>query len=372
MRNTAAAALEAMRKAHDEIRRETELVNLAVAGADEQGRAVGAMLGGQVATMKAAAGAVSGELSQVRQMVQGETRAMLAESREASDAIARAREALAEQRRELEEELAAARELGSETGRELGAQNERLVAAIEGADARGHDLEATLGARSDAVAGVAGSTAARAQEVMATIEGQVSTMSDTAERLDRRVGDLRETLRGQLGVLMSTTDYVSGRVDSIFGSFRAQQQALLGVVEEAERKAGELRVAQLSDARGVLLHMVNRVLDSLGSLGTDLGRMLEGDLPDRVWRRYLEGDRTVALRRLARGLRDRDAIARVRRSFEDDPEFRHLASRHLAEFEHLLTQAGDTDPEDLVSASLLTADVGKAYLLPSRATGRLS
>ncbi|MBM3559559.1 MAG: hypothetical protein FJX53_06750 [Alphaproteobacteria bacterium] len=207
---------------------------------------------------------------------------------------------------------------------------------------------------------------------MAALEGQVAAMADQASRLDGRVGDLRETLAGQSSALITAIGDVAGRVDSISGSFRAQQQALLGAVEEAERKASALRATQLADSRGVLLHTVNRVLDSLGSLGIDLDRIIEGDLPDRVWRCYLEGDRTVALRRLARGLRDREAIARVRRAYESDPDFRHLASRYLAEFEHLLTQAGDSDPEDLVSASLLTADVGKAYLLLSRATGRLS
>ena len=42
----------------------------------------------------------------------------------------------------------------------------------------------------------------------------------------------------------------------------------------------------------------------------------------------------------------------------------------LREFERLLNQASDADPDDLLSASLLTADVGKAYMLMSRALDR--
>lgn len=47
-----------------------------------------------------------------------------------------------------------------------------------------------------------------------------------------------------------------------------------------------------------------------------------------------------------------------------------MATRYLREFERLLAQVGDADPDELLSASLLTADVGKAYLLLSRAVER--
>jgi hypothetical protein len=69
-------------------------------------------------------------------------------------------------------------------------------------------------------------------------------------------------------------------------------------------------------------------------------------------------------------VRDPVALSRVRDLFTDDPEFRALASKYLSEFEKLLTQAGEADPDELLSASLLTADVGKSYLLLSRAVER--
>jgi hypothetical protein len=69
-------------------------------------------------------------------------------------------------------------------------------------------------------------------------------------------------------------------------------------------------------------------------------------------------------------VKDPVAVARVRELYEDDDEFRTLTTRYLREFERLLTQAGEADPDELLSASLLTADVGKAYLLLSRAVER--
>ena len=47
-----------------------------------------------------------------------------------------------------------------------------------------------------------------------------------------------------------------------------------------------------------------------------------------------------------------------------------MATRYLREFERLLAQAGDADPDELLSVSLLIAEVDKAYLLLSRAVER--
>ena len=42
----------------------------------------------------------------------------------------------------------------------------------------------------------------------------------------------------------------------------------------------------------------------------------------------------------------------------------------MNQFESLLAQATDCDPEQVLSATFLTADVGKLYLLLSRSLGR--
>jgi len=140
--------------------------------------------------------------------------------------------------------------------------------------------------------------------------------------------------------------------------------------EEAARTSEEVRNSYLESNRGVLLHTANRVLDTLGSIGVDLQQVLEGDAAPDIIRRFVKGDRTVALRRIASRAGEPVVIARVREMFEEDEEFRGLATRYLREFERLLAQAGEADPDELLSASLLTADVGKAYLLLSRAVDR--
>jgi len=46
--------------------------------------------------------------------------------------------------------------------------------------------------------------------------------------------------------------------------------------------------------------------------------------------------------------------------------------RYLAQFQEALEQASESDPEDILAAVLLTSDVGKLYMLMSKALGRLN
>lgn len=205
---------------------------------------------------------------------------------------------------------------------------------------------------------------------MQSLDRHTGELSTSADRMEGRVDGLREQLREQARDMQSAIDQVAERSETIASTFRMQEHALIEAANEAGRKADEVRVAYIDSNRGVFLHTVNRVLDTLGSLGVELDGILEGDIAPEIMRRFAKGDRGVALRRISARVKEPIALNRVRELYEDDDAFRTLASRYLREFERLLTQAGEADPDELLSASLLTADVGKAYLLLSRAVER--
>jgi hypothetical protein len=77
----------------------------------------------------------------------------------------------------------------------------------------------------------------------------------------------------------------------------------------------------------------------------------------------------VFARRLLRQ-RDRFTRGEVEKLYERDPKFRDQAGRYMSQFESLLNQANDSDPDQVLSAAFLTADVGKLYLLLARSLGR--
>ena len=46
--------------------------------------------------------------------------------------------------------------------------------------------------------------------------------------------------------------------------------------------------------------------------------------------------------------------------------------RYLDHFERLLNEANESDPENLLSSTFLSADIGELYLVPARSVGRLN
>ncbi len=61
---------------------------------------------------------------------------------------------------------------------------------------------------------------------------------------------------------------------------------------------------------------------------------------------------------------------KIRDRYRDDNEFRKYADDYLAQFDRVLAEAKEVDPENILSATFLTADVGKLYLVLSTILGR--
>jgi hypothetical protein len=107
----------------------------------------------------------------------------------------------------------------------------------------------------------------------------------------------------------------------------------------------------------------------LNSLGVDLNRVLGRPVSEQDMRRFLKGERGIFVRALV-DANEREVNRQIRSRYEQDEQFRSHVGKYLAQFDTLLAQANATDPENLLSATILTADVGKVYMLLSRAIGR--
>ena len=90
-----------------------------------------------------------------------------------------------------------------------------------------------------------------------------------------------------------------------------------------------------------------------------------------MWRKFVKGDKGVFVRSML-AMSDRKAEAVIKKRYEEDDKFRKYVSSYLEQFERLLVQASESDPENLLSSTFVTADVGKLYLLLSRAVGRMN
>jgi predicted glycosyl hydrolase (DUF1957 family) len=94
----------------------------------------------------------------------------------------------------------------------------------------------------------------------------------------------------------------------------------------------------------------------------DIDKILDDDVPDEVWQRYLSGDRSIFSRRAVR-MADRKTRQRITQMFENDREFRDTVLKFFRDFEALMEQISTRDRHSAMSVTLISSDMGKLYVL---------
>ena len=94
------------------------------------------------------------------------------------------------------------------------------------------------------------------------------------------------------------------------------------------------------------------------------------DSPD-LWRRYRAGERNVFGRHLY-SKAGQETYQQIERAYESNPDFRNDVDLYVADFEDLLDMLADKDKRGVLIDTLLTADLGRVYLVLAQASGRLS
>ncbi len=84
---------------------------------------------------------------------------------------------------------------------------------------------------------------------------------------------------------------------------------------------------------------------------------------------FINGDRGVFIRRLLR-LNYGEVGPLVKAKFEQDPDFRRYVTDYMSQFDKLLEESKEGDPENVLAAAFLTSDVGKLYMVLGGILGR--
>src|SRR5262249_47446709 len=150
--------------------------------------------------------------------------------------------------------------------------------------------------------------------------------------------------------------------------FRRQAADLATASATAKAQAEKLAAVDLAHRRSSFLRASRLIVDSLNSLAIDFSRVLDPSLSDRLLRDYVGGDRGVFVRRLLK-LGYGETESKIRDRYEGDQEFRKYVTDYLTQFDKLLAEAKEIDAENILSATFLTADVGKLYLVLSSLLG---
>jgi hypothetical protein len=202
-----------------------------------------------------------------------------------------------------------------------------------------------------------------------TLSDQVSALERAASASKGQLKGLVETLSERTEAMMEVVDLSESRSSVAAEKFQIQIERLTEASKIAESQAAAIKEQDEMQRRDMFLKTARHVVEELNSISIDLTRLLQGDVPEADWRRYVKGDRTVFTRTLLR-TRQASIVTKITDKLRHDPEARKYVLRYIDQFDLLLAEAEKTDPEHLIHSTFLTSDVGKLYILLCRGAGR--
>jgi hypothetical protein len=281
-----------------------------------------------------------------------------------SDALTRQTDGVGAASRQSMEHLKLVSETLEQTGRSVTDLCAQLVAQVAEASSRLKEEGSEFGASSKI-----------AEERLATVgrafRERARELAVASEAAVEQVGYVQDTLRTYQGELQGALDRAASSANTVSENFRDQATALLKASEAAESQARVIRENSFDARRDQFLKASKFVIEDLNSVAIDLNRILDKQASDRLWNRFSKGERGIFVRNILAD-DDKKTRATIGAKYQEDETFRKYVSRYLDHFEKLLAEANESDPENLLSSTFLSADVGKLYLLLARSVGRLN
>lgn len=105
-----------------------------------------------------------------------------------------------------------------------------------------------------------------------------------------------------------------------------------------------------------------RLIEKMHELSVDLTRSVGAEIPDSIWNKYHNGDKTIFSKWFAKMLSAADK-KRVRAMFKSDAVFRSQATQFVRSFSKMLAGAEHTDNVEMLTATLLKTDLGQMYIV---------
>ncbi|MCK4866708.1 MAG: hypothetical protein KAT39_01555, partial [Alphaproteobacteria bacterium] len=199
---------------------------------------------------------------------------------------------------------------------------------------------------------------------------QRETLDASTSRSIDQVAEIGQNIQQHSGSLLRTLEEVMTRAGHAGTAFDETAERMIHAADRAEERAKEFKVKETGLRRDLFLKTARFVIEDLNSTAIDLSRSLFDEVPEADWKRYASGDRGVFTRTLLRGRNTSSSAGRVGEKLRHNEDMRRYVTQYIDQFERLLAEARECDPEQLLHSTFLTADVGKLYLMLCGAMGR--
>ena len=197
------------------------------------------------------------------------------------------------------------------------------------------------------------------REMNSAAQDTLVSMADSSLKLEHLSGQSRQQMIDLLA------DYAKA-VDTMQTLNRQMADARASAPMEAIANAGTPKTAaikitpQLTSAE--FIKQSERLIEKMHELSVDLTRSVGAQIPDSIWSKYHNGDKTIFSKWFAKMLGAADR-RRVRDLFKSDAVFRSQATQFVRGFAKMLAGAEHTDNTEMLTATLLKTDLGQMYMI---------
>lgn len=188
--------------------------------------------------------------------------------------------------------------------------------------------------------------------IQETVEKSTVAVADSAVKLENLAGQSRQ----QMIDLMS--DYAKA-VDTMQTLNKQMMVARAAAPMEAIKSAGTAAPMPRASGRD-FLESATHEFDKMYEQTIDLTRAMGGEIPDVVWKKYHDGDKTIFAKWMAKIIKAADK-KQIRDLLKSDSVFRSQATQFVRSFDKIVGAARQTDNADKLVAGLIKTDLGIIY-----------
>lgn len=188
--------------------------------------------------------------------------------------------------------------------------------------------------------------------IQETVEKSTVAVADSAVKLENLAGQSRQ----QMIDLMS--DYAKA-VDTMQTLNKQMMVARAAAPMEAIKSAGTAAPMPRASGRD-FLESTTHEFDKMYEQTIDLTRAMGGEIPDVVWKKYHDGDKTIFAKWMAKIIKAADK-KQIRDLLKSDSVFRSQATQFVRSFDKIVGAARQTDNADKLVAGLIKTDLGVIY-----------
>jgi methyl-accepting chemotaxis protein len=180
-------------------------------------------------------------------------------------------------------------------------------------------------------------------------------IADSTLKLDHLAGDSRQQMIDLMSDYAKAVDTMKTLTNQMAEArAAAPMKAMNASVADAGKIESRITAQDFIASAGGLI-------ERLHELSVDLTRSVGAEIPNAVWAKYHNGDKTIFSKWFAKMLNAADK-RKVKELFRQDAVFRSQATQFVRGFAKMMAGAEQTDNREIITATLLKTDLGQMYM----------